>query len=174
MGCCLPKSDYSINKKAELVTNRSELIKKNIQSTSKNLNMNNHEIIDSNKQRELETEIPNRNELQIPLMKIPSTIIQTKKQLQLTIIESKHLQEGKILSINPGGLIGSERDALDGITYFGVNNVKIYIFLFYFWIIKIRLILKMILISLKKNLILQKDILKLNMIFKMMNIKLKI
>ena len=136
--------------------------------------MNNHEIIDSNKQRELETEIPNRTELQIPLMKIPSTIIQTKKQLQLTIIESKHLQEGKILSINPGGLIGSERDALDGITYFGVNNVKIYIFLFYFWIIKIRLILKMILISLKKNLILQKDILKLNMIFKMMNIKLKI
>ena len=70
MGCCLPKSDYSINKKAELVTNRSELIKKNIQSTSKNLNMNNHEIIDSNKQRELETEIPNRTELQIPLMKI--------------------------------------------------------------------------------------------------------
>jgi hypothetical protein len=61
-------------------------------------------------------------------MKIPLSIIQTKKQLQLLIFESKFLQEGKILLINPGGIIGSERDALDGITYFGVNNVKIYLF----------------------------------------------
>ena len=173
MGCCIPKSDYLINKNSELNINREDIMKNQLKSNK--INMNSNQNIDSNKQRELEeTEIPNRIELQVPLMKIPSTIIQTKKQLQLTIIESKHLQEGKILSINPGGLIGSERDALDGITYFGVNNVKIYIFLFYFWIIKIRLILKMILISLKKNLILQKDILKLNMIFKMMNIKLKI
>ena len=171
MGCCIPKSDYLINKNSELNINREDIMKNQLKSNKINMNSNQN----SNKQRELEeTEIPNRIELQVPLMKIPSTIIQTKKQLQLTIIESKHLQEGKILSINPGGLIGSERDALDGITYFGVNNVKIYIFLFYFWIIKIRLILKMILISLKKNLILQKDILKLNMIFKMMNIKLKI
>jgi hypothetical protein len=126
------------------------------QLKSNKINMNSNQNIDSNKQRELEeTEIPNRIELQVPLMKIPSTIIQTKKQLQLTIIESKHLQEGKILSINPGGIIGSERDALDGITYFGVNNVKIIFFLFYFWIKKIRLNLKMILIFLKKNLILQ-------------------
>ena len=154
MGCCIPKSDYLINKNSELNTNREDIMKNQLKSNK--INMNSNQNIDSNKQRELEeTEIPNRIELQVPLMKIPSTIIQTKKQLQLTIIESKHLQEGKILSINPGGIIGSERDALDGITYFGVNNVKIIFFLFYFWIIKIRLILKMILISLKKNLILQ-------------------
>ena len=138
MGCCIPKSDYLINKNSELNTNREDIMKNQLKSNK--INMNSNQNIDSNKQRELEeTEIPNRIELQVPLMKIPSTIIQTKKQLQLTIIESKHLQEGKILSINPGGIIGSERDALDGITYFGVNNVKIFIFLFYFWIIKIRL-----------------------------------
>ena len=138
MGCCIPKSDYLINKNSELNTNREDIMKNQLKSNK--INMNSNQNIDSNKQRELEeTEIPNRIELQVPLMKIPSTIIQTKKQLQLTIIESKHLQEGKILSINPGGLIGSERDALDGITFFGVNNVKIFIFLFYFWIIKIRL-----------------------------------
>ena len=154
MGCCIPKSDYLINKNAELNTNREDIMKNQLKSNK--INMNSNQNIDSNKQRELEeTEIPNRIELQVPLMKIPSTIIQTKKQLQLTIIESKHLQEGKILSINPGGIIGSERDALDGITYFGVNNVKIIFFLFYFWIKKIRLNLKMILIFLKKNLILQ-------------------
>ena len=154
MGCCIPKSDYLINKNSELNTNREDIMKNQLKSNI--INMNSNQNIDSNKQRELEeTEIPNRIELQVPLMKIPSTIIQTKKQLQLTIIESKHLQEGKILSINPGGIIGSERDALDGITYFGVNNVKIIFFLFYFWIKKIRLNLKMILIFLKKNLILQ-------------------
>jgi hypothetical protein len=154
MGCCIPKSDYLINKNSELNTNREDIMKNQLKSNK--INMNSNQNIDSNKQRELEeTEIPNRIELQVPLMKIPSTIIQTKKQLQLTIIESKHLQEGKILSINPGGIIGSERDALDGITYFGVNNVKIIFFLFYFWIKKIRLNLKMILIFLKKNLILQ-------------------
>ena len=154
MGCCIPKSDYLINKNSELNINREDIMKNQLKSNK--INMNSNQNIDSNKQRELEeTEIPNRIELQVPLMKIPSTIIQTKKQLQLTIIESKHLQEGKILSINPGGIIGSERDALDGITYFGVNNVKIIFFLFYFWIKKIRLNLKMILIFLKKNLILQ-------------------
>ena len=154
MGCCIPKSDYLINKNSELNTNREDIMKNQLKSNK--INMNSNQNIDSNKQRELEeTEIPNRIELQVPLMKIPSTIIQTKKQLQLTIIESKHLQEGKILSINPGGIIGSERDALDGITYFGVNNVKIIFFLFYFWIKKIRLNLKMILIFLKKNQILQ-------------------
>ena len=154
MGCCIPKSDYLINKNSELNINREDIMKNQLKSNI--INMNSNQNIDSNKQRELEeTEIPNRIELQVPLMKIPSTIIQTKKQLQLTIIESKHLQEGKILSINPGGIIGSERDALDGITYFGVNNVKIIFFLFYFWIKKIRLNLKMILIFLKKNLILQ-------------------
>ena len=154
MGCCIPNSDYLINKNSELNTNREDIMKNQLKSNK--INMNSNQNIDSNKQRELEeTEIPNRIELQVPLMKIPSTIIQTKKQLQLTIIESKHLQEGKILSINPGGIIGSERDALDGITYFGVNNVKIIFFLFYFWIKKIRLNLKMILIFLKKNLILQ-------------------
>ena len=132
MGCCDPKNGYSVNKKSELITNRSKLINQNSKSKQNNLNINDNENIDSKNQRDIDTEIPNRTELQVPSMKIPLTIIQTKKQLQLTIIESKHLQEGKILSINPGGLIGSERDALDGITYFGVNNVKIYIFYFIF------------------------------------------
>jgi len=44
--------------------------------------------------------------------------------LALTIIEANFLSEGTILLINPGGLEGSERMAKDGITYFGIKNVR--------------------------------------------------
>ncbi len=127
MGCCKPTNTLSINKKTEITTLRDDLLKKNSSNKEK---INIKQNLDSLKQnREYdENEIPNKTEAQIPSMKIPLSIIQTKKQLQLLIFESKFLQEGKILLINPGGIIGSERDALDGITYFGVNNVKIYLF----------------------------------------------
>lgn len=68
-------------------------------------------------------EIPQTKELKVPSARIPLGIIQTKKQLQLTIVESKYLSEGKVFNINPGGLIGSERNAQDGITIFGTRSV---------------------------------------------------
>ena len=68
--------------------------------------------------------IPQTTDIKIPSMKIPIDIIQTKKQLQLTIFESKYLPEGRILMINLGGLVGSERNAQDGVTIFGVSNVE--------------------------------------------------
>lgn len=67
--------------------------------------------------------IPQLKQVKLPTSKIPPYIIKTKKHLQLTIFESKFLPEGKVLIINPGGLIGSERNAQDGITIFGVSNV---------------------------------------------------
>lgn len=65
-------------------------------------------------------------EVKNPASRIPSYIIKTKKHLQLSIFESKFLPEGQMLIINPGGLVGSERKAQDGITIFGITNVYYY------------------------------------------------
>ena len=56
------------------------------------------------------------------LKKIPMDIINTKQILELKIIESQSIKQNEILTINPGGLINSNRNAMDGITYFGMNN----------------------------------------------------
>lgn len=69
-------------------------------------------------------EIPITREVRVPSIEIPYEIIKTKKRLVLTVIEAKHLTEGTILRINPGGLEGSERMGKDGIITFGTKNVK--------------------------------------------------
>jgi hypothetical protein len=59
----------------------------------------------------------------VPSTEIPLDVIQNKKRLSLTIFESKFLNEGTVLNINPAGLEGSERMAKDGIVIFGSKNV---------------------------------------------------
>jgi hypothetical protein len=63
----------------------------------------------------------------VPSTEIPLDVIQNKKRLSLTIFESKFLNEGTVLNINPAGLEGSERMAKDGIVIFGSKNVLILI-----------------------------------------------
>ena len=42
-------------------------------------------------------------------------IINTKQILELKVIESQFIKQNEILTINPGGLVNSNRNALDGI-----------------------------------------------------------
>ena len=58
-------------------------------------------------------------------IKIPDDIINTAKKLKLIILQSKYLREGKEYIINAGGLLGSKRNAKDGITYFGDATVSL-------------------------------------------------
>ena len=56
---------------------------------------------------------------------IPELLILNGKKLFLKIIDSEHVNIGKIIKINPGGLENSERNAKDGKVYFGKLNVLI-------------------------------------------------
>lgn len=63
------------------------------------------------------------NPPKVPQDKIPDSIINSRKKLKLIIKQSKYLQEGKELIINAGGLVGSPRNAKDGLTIFGDISV---------------------------------------------------
>ena len=63
------------------------------------------------------------NPPKVPNDRIPDSIINTRKKLKLKIIQSKYLSEGREFIINAGGLIGSPRNAKDGITIFGDAGV---------------------------------------------------
>ena len=63
------------------------------------------------------------NPPKIPQDKIPDSIINTRKKLKLIIKQSKYLSEGREFIINAGGLVGSPRNAKDGITIFGDAGV---------------------------------------------------
>ena len=73
-------------------------------------------------QKDPDNQIP-INPPKIPHDKIPDSIINTRKKLKLIIIQSKYLSEGREFIINAGGLIGSPRNAKDGITIFGDAGV---------------------------------------------------
>ena len=60
----------------------------------------------------------------LPNKIISDNIINSTKKLILIIIQSKYLTEGKEYIINAGGLIGSQRNIKDGITYFGDKSVS--------------------------------------------------
>jgi hypothetical protein len=122
MGCLKPS--ISISRESEISYRRKKIEN---QKTELKEEINNSELnyqSENTDNKKIENEIPNKSELQIPSKKIPLNIIQTKKNLQLEIIETKYLQKGKIIAINPGGIINSERNQQDGISYFGVSNVK--------------------------------------------------
>ena len=129
MGCCEPNTVQKFNNRTELITKYANQPSNNNQH-SNNVNTNapyfnrRGESSSSLPQSVDNDMIPQTTDIKIPAMKIPLDIIQTKKQLQLTIIESKYLPEGRTLMINPGGLVGSERNAQDGVTIFGVSNVE--------------------------------------------------
>ena len=122
MGCLKPS--ISISRESEISYRRKKIEnqKTELKEEINNTDLNHQSENTDNKK--IENEIPNKSELQIPSKKIPLNIIQTKKNLQLEIIETKYLQKGKIIAINPGGIINSERNQQDGISYFGVSNVK--------------------------------------------------
>ena len=151
MGCCEPNKVLNFNNRTEIQTrikhtntdnnnnvvnydsnNRINITEGNDEFIQLKLNHNNL-LFNSKRENDSEqshhkdyfsnTDIPQTKSVNVPAMKIPLDIIQTKKQLQLTIYESKFLPEGRTLIINPGGLVGSERNAQDGVTKFGVNNV---------------------------------------------------
>lgn len=60
----------------------------------------------------------------VPHDKIPDSIINSKKKLKLIIKQSKYLSEGREFIINAGGLVGSPRNAKDGVTIFGDAGVN--------------------------------------------------
>lgn len=82
-------------------------------------------------QRDPDSQIP-LNPPKVPHDKIPDSIINSKKKLKLIIKQSKYLPEGREFIINAGGLVGSPRNAKDGITIFGdvgvnhKNNIILY------------------------------------------------
>ena len=116
---------------------------KNLHKDSNNSNSDNGNysgIIDTQKinnekgQKDPDNQIP-INPPKIPHDKIPDSIINTRKKLKLIIKQSKYLSEGREFIINPGGLVGSPRNAKDGITIFGDAGVIIlYLFYFYFYL----------------------------------------
>ena len=77
-------------------------------------------------QRDPDSQIPIKPP-KVPLDIIPDSIINSRKKLKLIIIQSKYLSEGREFIINAGGLIGSPRNAKDGVTIFGDVGVKTYI-----------------------------------------------
>ena len=77
-------------------------------------------------QKDPDTQIP-IHPPKVPHDKIPDSVINSKRKLKLIIKQSKYLPEGREFIINAGGLVGSPRNAKDGITIFGdvgVNNKK--------------------------------------------------
>ena len=77
-------------------------------------------------QKDPDSQIP-INPPRVPNDKIPDSIINSRKKLKLIIKQSKYLSEGREYIINAGGLVGSPRNAKDGITIFGdvgVNHKK--------------------------------------------------
>ena len=129
MGCCEANDQLLFNKKNELNTRKEneEFLNKlksnfnnndkSISNINKNLNINNS---DSFNEIKLYNNVLNSNFHN--LKKIPMDIINTKQILELKVIESQFIKQNEILTINPGGLVNSNRNALDGITYFGMNN----------------------------------------------------
>ena len=81
-----------------------------------------------NNEKDLDNQIP-LNPPKVPHDKIPDSIINTRKKLKLKIIQSKYLSEGREFIINAGGLIGSPRNAKDGITIFGDAGVIKFIYI---------------------------------------------
>ena len=130
MGCCEANEQILFNKQNELNTRKEneEFLKKlknNFNSNDKsisniNKNINNFNNSDSFNEIKLYNNVLNNQILN--LKKIPNDIINTKQKLELKVIESQFINPDEILTINPGGLINSNRNAFDGITYFGMNN----------------------------------------------------
>ena len=85
--------------------------------TNNNSNYNNYEPNDKNEN------IPSTPPL-LPNKIVPENIILSAKKLKIIILQSKYLEEGKEYIINAGGLIGSKRNAQDGVTYFGDISVS--------------------------------------------------
>ena len=81
-------------------------------------------------QKDPDNQIP-INPPKVPHDKIPESIINSRKKLKLIIIQSKYLSEGREFLINAGGLVGSPRNAKDGITIFGDSGVIIIIIIIY-------------------------------------------
>ena len=101
-------------------------------------------------QKDPDTQIP-INPPKVPHDKIPDSIINSKRKLKLIIRQSKYLPEGREFIINAGGLVGSPRNAKDGITIFGDVGVYYIKFNLIYIIFNFRIIMKMILNFLKKN-----------------------
>ena len=139
-GCCEANRVLKFNNKTELITRVGVPIETKVEVKDKYTTgatnpaiamLSKEENVSVQSNKDYDSEIPQIKEIPFPSTKIPADIIQNKKQLELVIFESKYLPEGTTLSINPGGLVGSERNAQDGITIFGVANVR------YFSILKL-------------------------------------
>ena len=129
MGCCEANEQLLFNKKSELNTrkeneeflnklkNNFNINDKSLSNINKNINMNNS---DSLNELKLYNNVLNNHYNN--LKKISNDIINTKQILELKVLESQYIKQNEILTINPGGLINSNRNAMDGITYFGMNN----------------------------------------------------
>ena len=129
MGCCEANDQLLFNKKSELNTRKENeeflnKLKNNFNSNDKSISNINKNININNSDSLNELKLYNNvlNGQYNNLKKISNDIINTKQILELKVLESQYIKQNEILTINPGGLINSNRNALDGITYFGMNN----------------------------------------------------
>ena len=86
------------------------------------------DLAQMNNEKDPDNQIP-LNPPKVPHDKIHESIINSRKKLKLKIIQSKYLSEGREFIINAGGLIGSPRNAKDGITIFGDAGVIKFIYI---------------------------------------------
>ena len=129
MGCCEANDQLLFNKKSELNTRKENeeflnKLKNNFNSNDKSISNINKNININNSDSLNELKLYNNvlNGQYNNLKKISNDIINTKQILELKVLESQYIKQNEILTINPGGLINSNRNAMDGITYFGMNN----------------------------------------------------
>ena len=105
----------------------NQIRESNYKTNSNNQNISNIENQQTNNnditQKDPDSQIP-INPPKVPHDKIPESIINTRKKLKLIIKQSKYLSEGREFIINAGGLVGSPRNAKDGVTIFGDVSVR--------------------------------------------------
>ena len=112
----------NLGEKMQIIPNKAQKENK-ISNCETNIEHDNdliQNISNNISQNYLDQQIP----FKIPNKIIPESIINSTRKLKLKILQSKYLDEGKEYIINAGGLIGSKRNAKDGVTYFGDVSVS--------------------------------------------------
>jgi len=118
------KKEENSNENKEII-NIETKINHNNKNTLSNLLENNQNQNQTNNFDNMIPENNNNIDSNLSNKKIPEDIINSAKKLKLIILQSKYLTEGKEYIINAGGLLGSKRNAKDGITYFGDYTVSL-------------------------------------------------
>lgn len=123
------KDKNNINTNSIIILNNGNVEIKSIDVRNKNITNNYYSRYYSktnSNQKSISaksTDIPKLKHIALPNNEIPKHIIESRKKLIITFIESKYIEYGTKLVINAGGLETSERMCSDGVVLFG-NKVK--------------------------------------------------